>query len=58
MIFAKNFARDYEKKMLEKSDAWAMSHLSQQFRDPPYYIGDYRISGIIGQFRDHKFIVL
>ena len=31
MIFAKNFARNYEKKIiLETSDAWSTSHLSQR----------------------------
>ena len=30
MIFAKNFTRNYEKKILGTSDAWLTSHLSQQ----------------------------
>ena len=45
MIFAKNFARNYEKKiLLGTSDAWSMSHLSHQPRDQVYYIEDCRIS--------------
>ena len=44
MIFAKNFARNYEKKIiLVTSDAWPMSHSSQRPSDPPYYIEDCRI---------------
>ena len=45
MIFAKNFARNYEKKIiLGTSDAWSMSHLSQQPSDPAYYIEDFCIT--------------
>ena len=44
MIFAKNFARNYEKKiMLGTLDAWSMSHLSHRPSDPAYYIEDCRI---------------
>ena len=40
MIFANNFARNYEKKILGTSDAWSLSlHPS----DPAYYIEDCRI---------------
>ena len=39
MIFAKNFARNYEKKIiLGTSDTWSLSHWSQQSSDPVYYI--------------------
>jgi hypothetical protein len=48
MIFAKNFARNYEKKIiLGTSDAWLMSHLSQGPRKPVYYIEDFRICAVI-----------
>ena len=52
MIFAKNFARNYEKMIiLETSDAWSMSRLSQQTSEPAYYIVDCRIlCWIIFQF--------
>ena len=41
MIFAKNFARNYKKKLiLGTSDAGSMSHLSQQPSKPAYYIED------------------
>ena len=43
-IFAKNFARNYEKKMLGTSDAWSTSCLAQQPSDPEYYIEDWLIS--------------
>ena len=43
MIFAKNFARNYEKKILGTSDAWWMSRLSQRPSNPAYYIEDCRI---------------
>ena len=44
-IFAKNFARNYEKKiMLGTSDAWTMSRLSHRPIDPAYYTEDCRIS--------------
>ena len=44
MIFAKNFARNYEKKIiLWTSDAWSMSSLSQRPSDQAYYIEDCRI---------------
>ena len=44
-IFAKNFARNYEKKriILGTSDAWSTSHLSQRTSKPAYYIVDCRI---------------
>ena len=41
MIFAKNFARNYEKKIiLGTSEAWLMSRLSQRPSEPAYYIED------------------
>ena len=44
MIFAKNFARNYEKKIiLGTSDAWLMSLLAHRPRDPAYYIEDWPI---------------
>ena len=44
MIFAKNFARNYEKNIiLGTSEAWSMSHSSQRPSDPSYYIEDCRI---------------
>jgi hypothetical protein len=44
IIFATNFARNYEKRMiLGTSDAWSTSHLSQQTSKPAYYIVDCRI---------------
>ena len=48
MIFAKNFARNYEKKILGTSDAWSTSHFSQQTItiEPAYYIVDCRISEV------------
>ena len=43
-IFAKNFARFYEKEiMLGTSDAWSMGHLSHCPSEPAYYIVDWRI---------------
>ena len=45
MIFAKNFARNCEKKMLGTSDAWSTSHLSQRTSKPAYYILDWWILG-------------
>ena len=43
-IFATNFARNYEKKIiLGISDAWMTSHLSQRTSEPEYYIVDCRI---------------
>ena len=48
MIFAKNFAGNYEKKlMLGTSDTWSMSHSSQQ-PCAAYYIEDCRISSVRG----------
>jgi hypothetical protein len=42
--FEKNFARNYENKIiLGTSDAWSMSHLSQQTSEPAYNILDCRI---------------
>ena len=44
MIFAKNFVRNYEKKIiLGTSDTWSMSHSSKRLSDPAYYIEDCRI---------------
>ena len=44
MIFAKNFARKYEKIIiLGTSDAWSMSQSSQRPSNPAYYIEDCRI---------------
>ena len=46
IIFAKNFARNYEKiVILGTSDAWSMSCLSHWPREPAYYIVDWWISG-------------
>ena len=43
-MFAKNFARNCEKKIiLGTSDAWSTSHLSQRTSEPAYYILDCRI---------------
>ena len=36
--------RNYEKKMLGRSDAWSMSCLSHWPSDPAHYIEDYQIS--------------
>ena len=48
MIFAKNFARNFEKKIiLGTSDAWLMSRLSHWPIDPAYYIEDWRISDLL-----------
>ena len=45
MIFAKNFARNYEKKIiLGTSDTWSMRRSSHRQSDPAYYIEDCRIS--------------
>ena len=50
MIFAKNFARNYEKEIiLGTSDTWSMSRLSDQPSNQVYYIEDCRISGKAGQ---------
>ena len=47
MIFAKNFSKNYEKKIiLGTSDAWSMSRSSQRTSNPAYYIEDCRISVI------------
>ena len=44
MVFAKNFARFYEKKMiLGTSDAWSKRLLSHRPSDPAYYIEDCQI---------------
>ena len=44
MIFAKNFTRNYEKKIiLGTSDAWSLSDLSHRPSDPAYYIEDCQI---------------
>ena len=45
MIFAKNFATNYEKKILGTTDTWSMSHLFNQPSKPAYYIEDCRILG-------------
>ena len=48
MIFAKNFARNYEKIIiLGTSDAWSMSHSSQQPSKLAYHIEDCRIFSIL-----------
>ena len=39
-IFAKNFARNYEKKILGTSDAWSTSRLANRPKNPAYYIED------------------
>ena len=45
MIFAKNFAKNCEKKlMLGMSGAWWMSHSSQRPNETRYYFEDCRIS--------------
>ena len=45
MIFAKNYARFYGKKIiLGTSDAWSTIHLSHRPSNPAYYISDWRIS--------------
>ena len=45
MIFAKNFARNYEKNLiLGTSDAWSMCHMSQRPSEPAYYNKDCQIS--------------
>ena len=45
-IFAKNFERNYGKKMtLGTSDAWSMRGSSHQPSNSAYYIEDCRISG-------------
>ena len=43
MIFAKNVARNYKKKMLGTSDACSMSHLSHRPSEPAYYIVNWPI---------------
>ena len=44
MIFEKNFARNYEKKIiLGTSDAWSIRRSSHQPIDPAYYIEDCQI---------------
>ena len=44
-VFAKNFARFYEKKIiLGTSDAWSTSCLSHRYSEPAYYIVDWWIS--------------
>ena len=40
MVFAKNFARNYEKIILGTSNAWSMIRSSQRPSDPAYYIED------------------
>ena len=51
MSFAKNFARNYEKKIiLGTSDSWSMSHLSLQTSKPVYYIVDCRIFRMLASF--------
>ena len=37
-IFAKNSARNYEKKILGKLDAWLTIHLSHRPSNPAYHI--------------------
>ena len=43
-IYAENFARKYEKKILVTSDAWSMRRPSHRPSDPGYHIEDCRIS--------------
>ena len=43
MTFAKNFARNYEKKILGTSDALSMNLLSQRPSNAAYYIEDCQI---------------
>ena len=43
MIFAKNFARNYEKKILGTSDTWSMSRLSHRPSEPAFHIGHCRV---------------
>ena len=42
--FKNKFLRNCEKKILGTSDAWSMSHVSQQNGKPAYYIVDWQIS--------------
>ena len=37
-MFAKDSARNFEKKIIGTSDTWSMSHLSKQTSEPEYYI--------------------
>ena len=47
-IFAKNFARNYEKKIiLGTSDTCLTSHFFQQPSEPAYYILDCRILRLV-----------
>ena len=47
-IFAKNFARNHEKKIiLGTSDAWLMSRSSQRPSDRAYYIEYFQIYSIV-----------
>ena len=51
-VFAKNFARNYERKLiLGTSDAWSTSRLSHQTNNPAYYIEDCRIYSSSGSFK-------
>ena len=44
MIFTKNFARNYEKKMIHiTSDAGSVGQSSHRLSDPAYYIKDCQI---------------
>ena len=56
MIFAKNFARNYEKKILGTSDAWSMSRSFQRTSYPPYHIEDCCIlcTRLQWEWRAHK----
>ena len=56
-VFAKNFARNYEKNIiLGTSDPWLTSHLFQPTSKPVYYIVDCRIykSHAYSRTRGHK----
>ena len=48
-VFAKNFARFYENKIiLGASDAWLISRLSHRPSEPAYYIVDFWILILAG----------
>ena len=42
-IFAKNFAKKYDKKLFGTLDAWSMRQSSQGPSNPAYYIEDCRV---------------
>ena len=54
-IFAKHFARNYEKKIIPgTSDAWSMSRSSHRPSDPGYYIEDCRIFHILKAWNENE----